>query len=536
MEVAKPLARLALEDRTLPNLWLRALEAVPEKPFLRWPEGSLTYTQTDEKIQRLCGGLAALGVRKGSKVAIMLGNSPEFVVTWFATSMLGAIYVPINTDYKGDILKYQLNRADVTHIVLDDVFVARLAGIENELEVLETAIVVRRTGQDESAPFKKLKTLSFTEVAGANPIRPNADIHYTDPMAISFTSGTTGPSKGVLATHCHVVTFALDWIKACSFTSNDKLFSPLPMFHAIATWLGILPTIIMQTTTSFTPRFSASGFWDDVRRFDATAVHGIFAMIPILLKQPARDDDKDVPARVFYIGQHNAEFQERFNCRIVEVYGSTETGIVTYTPFDEPAKPGSCGRPNSDSYEVIVADEYDNETPPGMPGEILVRPKQPFSMFKAYYGMAQESVEATRNQWFHTGDTAKRDNEGFLYFVDRAKDAMRRRGENISSFELETVLNADPRVLECAAVAVPSELSEDDVKMVIVPQPDVQLTAQDLWDLCEERMPKFWVPRYFEFRDALPKTPNGKVQKYLLRKGEGQGKVFDRDEQTRQPT
>jgi crotonobetaine/carnitine-CoA ligase len=519
------LTDIALEDRTLDRLWRRAVSAVPDKPFTRWADGARSYAEFDAEADAVAAGLAALGVVPGAKVALMLRNSLEFLQAWFACVKLGAVYVPINTDYKGDILRHQLDRAEVTHIIVEGGFVERLAAVE--LRHLKHVVTVDRWGAGDAAAG--LSMTPFAHLAQTPTRTFDTTSDYRDPLAISFTSGTTGPSKGVLASHCHVISFALDWIEACGFRPDDRLYSPLPMFHAIATWLGVIPCVIQQTTHAFAERFSASRFWDDVRAFDATAVHGIFAMVPMLLKQPERPDDKDVPARIFYIGQRNAAFEQRFNCRIVEVYGATETGIVTYTPLDEAGRPGSCGKPNARTYEVAVVDDADNVVPPGVPGEIVVRPSQPFSMFQGYYGMAEETVGAWRNLWFHTGDNAVVDEDGYLRFADRKKDAIRRRGENISSYELESVLNADPRVAECAAVAHPSELGEDEVRMVIVPA-DAALTAQDVWALCEDRMPRFWVPRFIEFRDSLPKTPNGKVQKYHLRDLAQCGPIHDRQQ------
>jgi carnitine-CoA ligase len=517
---------LPLSERTLTGAFYRAVDADPDAVLLRWDGGTLSYVAFDAMTNAVAHGLAALGLEQGGKLALMMGNGVEFLSTMFACAKLGAIYVPINTDYIGAILEHQLGRADVTHIVVDSALLPRIMAALPALPKLRHVVVVRPSDRTEAAGGVTI--VPYHALLSKPAARPDVLVHYTDPLAISFTSGTTGPSKGVLATHCHVVTFALDWINACGVSRSDQLYTCLPMFHAIATWLGMIPAVLAGTSLAFAPKFSASGFWDDVRRFDATVVHGIFAMVPILLKQPPRSDDADVPARLFYIGQRNETFEQRFNCRIVEVYGATETGIVTYTPLNENGPAGSCGRPNSSTYEVALVDENDDPVPIGTPGEIVVRPRQPFSMIQEYYGIPADTLAAFRNLWFHTGDNARADTDGYLYFVDRKKDAIRRRGENISSFELEAVVNADPRVLECAAVAHPSELGEDEVRMVIVPQVATKLDCHDVWTLCDERMPRFWVPRYVEFRDSLPKTPNGKVQKYQLRSSQGAGELHDR--------
>lgn len=530
---------LALDQRTVAGQWRRAVAAVPGRVFVRSVTGHMTYAEFDRSTDRLASGLAELGLAKGDKLALFLPNSEAFIEAFLAAAKLGVIYVPINTEYCGEILQYQLNRSDVTHILVDGSLVAELAAVQHELVQL-TTIIVREALPDRSQatglvhPFaERFDVRSFDQLKLGVPEPEGNTIDYTDALAISFTSGTTGPSKGVLATNCHVVSFALDWIRACGVTRQDRLFTCLPMFHAIAAWLGIVPAIILHTEISFVERFSARRFWDDVRRFDATVVHGIFSIVPILLKQPRSPLDAEVPARLFYIGQRNEEFEQRFNCRIVEVYGATETGIVTYSPIDKESPSGSCGMANARTYHVALLDDQDNEVGPGEVGEIAVRPRQPFSMFQEYYNMPRETIAAFRNQWFHTGDNARLDADGYFYFADRKKDVIRRRGENISSFELERVLNADDRILECAAIAVPSELAEDEVKIVVVPQVGVRLDhgqlARELWKTCDERMPRAWRPRFLEFRQHLPKTPNGKVRKVLLREGFERGTEFDRE-------
>ena len=519
----------SLEERTINSMLDRSVEKFGDNKFASSGDWSITYSELNNKVNSCANFLSSLGVAKGTKVALMLRNSPAFIFSWLAVSKLGGIYVPINTDYKGDILQYQLNKADVTHIILDSDYIVRLDQVSGQLSNITHVIEHERKDHPygTSSLNENFLRIHFDELLNAKENHIKSSLHYTDPHAISFTSGTTGPSKGVLATNCHVITFALDWIKACDYNYADRLFTPLPLFHAIASWLGVLPNIIMGNEISFVEKFSASNFWSDVKHYNATHVHGIFSMIPILLKQPEDPGDKDVPAKYFYIGQRNAEFEKRFNCRIIEVYGATETGIVTYTPLEINPATGSCGKANQDSYEVSVFNEKDEEASIGEVGEIVVRPKQPFSMMSQYYQMPNESLKAFKNLWFHTGDNGRVDKDGFFYFVDRKNDSIRRRGENISSFEVERVINSSPKVLECAAVAVPSELGEDEIKVVIIPQQGNNITPDEIWNICREQMPKFWIPKFIEFRDEMPKTPNQKIQKYLLRKDDSGAEIFD---------
>ena len=518
-----------IEERVIGRTLRRAADTYPDRELLAFGDQRQSFGDFNLSVNRMAGLLRELGVGRDTKVAIMLRNSPQFLWSWFACAKLGAVYVPINNDYKGDILHYQLAKAQVTHMLIEGDWFERIAAIAENLPLL--AHVVLRGAPGASPP----PGITLTDESMLNEFpaaEPDVDVRYTDPHAISFTSGTTGPSKGVLATNCHVMTFALDWLKCVGMTREDRLHSCLPQFHAIATWLGFLPAVMSGAQVTIHQRFSASGFWDEVREARASIVHGVFSMVPILLKQPPRANDADQPARRFYIGQQNDDFEQRFNCRIVEVFGSTETGIVTYTPLGETRRKGSCGRINAETFDVRLVDDFDNEVGIDEVGEIVVRPRQPFSMLSEYYNMPQESLAAFRNLWFHTGDAARADAEGFLYFVDRKKDAIRRRGENISSFEVESVINKLPGVLECAAVAVKSELAEDDVKICIVRQPDAIVHAQEIWSFCEQNMPRFWVPRYIEFFEELPKTPNQKVQKYLLRDKCAGGDLHDRGERS----
>jgi len=498
-----------------------------DRCLLQFEDLRRSFIEMHLAANRAANGLAALGVTRSSRVAIMAGNSLAFVEAWFGTARAGAVYVPINTDYKGDILAYQLAKADVSHIVLEPDYLERMAAVADRLPRLGHIILTRDPG-GSPRQLGRLEITTLDAVLDAPDSDPDIAVAPSDPLAISFTSGTTGPSKGVLASHAHVITFARDWITAVDYAPGQSIYSCMPLFHAVASWLGVVPAIINGGRIAFAPRFSASRFWDDVRRYEADVAHGIFSMVPILMKQPPRSDDGDQPARRFYFAKVDPAFEARFNCRIVEVYGATETGVVTMTPPGGERRIDSCGKPNDATFDVMLADENDAPVPIGEVGEILVRPKQPFAMLTAYYNNPEATVDAFRNLWFHTGDNARADADGYLYFVDRKKDAIRRRGENISSSEVEAVLNRHPAVLECAVIAAPSELGEDEVKAVVVLRDGALATAEDLWAFSEEHMPRFWVPRFIELRVEMPKTPSQKIQKYLLRSGEGAGTLFDR--------
>ena len=516
------------EPFTLGALLRAAAERHGDRPFLQFQDRIQTFAEADRRANRTANGLAALGAGKDSRIAIMAMNGPGFVDAWLGAARTSAVYVPINTDYKGDILRYQLGKADVSHIVIDPDFVERLAAVAADLPRLRHVILTTSMADAPRTLGAGVTISTLADVMSASDRDPGIEIAPSDPLAISYTSGTTGPSKGVLASHAHIITFARDWIVSTDYAEGQSIYTCMPLFHAVASWLGVVPAIINGGRIAIVPRFSASGFWDDVRRYEADVAHGIFSMVPILLKQPPRPDDADQPARRFYFAKVSEAFERRFNCKIVEVYGAPETGIVTVTPPGGERRKDSCGKPNSATFDVMIANENDEPVAVGEVGEILVRPKRPFAMLSAYYNSPEATLDAFRNFWFHTGDNARADDDGYYYFVDRKKDSIRRRGENISSSEVEATLNRHPAILECAVIAAPSELGEDEVKAVVVLREGESATADALWAFCDEHMPRFWVPRFIEFRREMPKTPSQKIQKYLLRAGEDQGEVFER--------
>jgi len=515
--VTTPLPR---SQRVLTEVLDAAVRAHPQRVFLQFGERAVSYAEFDDLAARAAAGLRAAGMQAGARLAILTRNCLEFVVAWFGAAKAGLIYVPLNTEYKGAVLAWQLKLSGASHIVTEAAYVERLAAIAAETPGLRQIFLLGGgAAQVQSQPFV---ISHFDDLLAFPPLVDAPKQAHSDALALSFTSGTSGPSKGVLGTHCHVITFAQDWMRSVGFQPGSAIYTPLPLFHAIAAWLGVVPALLAGGRITIAERFSASGYWDDVRRSQADVVHGVFSMVPMLMKQPPRADDADQPAQRLYLAKYDEAFEARFNCRPIEVFGSTETGIVTMTPPGEKAPAGSCGKLNRETFEMIIADGDDEPVACGVVGEILVRARQPFGMFNEYYGAPTETVAAWRNQWFHTGDNARADADGWIYFTDRKKDAIRRRGENISSWEVESVLLRHEAVLECAIVAVSSEVGEDDVKAVIVPRPGMSPEPVDIWKFCDEQMPRFWVPRFIEFRAELPKTPNHKVQKHLLRAAHGE--------------
>ena len=491
-------------------LELRAREDA-DRVFLRFGDDAWTFAAARDAVARLAGGLAGQGVRPGDRVAVMLPNSPAFVLSSLALGWLGAVEVPLNTALKGEVLRHQIADSETSLAIVGADLLDRFERAVPDGPAIARVVVGDAAPQDGRVPYDAL--------AAAEPVA-RAAVDVSTLAAIMYTSGTTGAAKGVEVTHGHAGRFAADWVGAVRFTRDDVLLTPLPLFHSIARTLGVLPTLMLGAQICVVPRFSASRFWDEVARYDPTVVHGIFGIVPILLNLPPHPGERDHRVRSFYIGPSglSAAFEERFGIEVIEVYGATETGVVTVFEPGGEIRPGSCGRANSATYDVDLVDDHDRSVADGEIGEFVVRPREPWTMLTGYYGRPRETAEAFRNLWFHTGDYGRRDADGFYYFVDRKKDAIRRRGENITSGEVEQAVNAHPAVAENAVIAVPSELGEDEVMTCIVLHPGQEVDFAQLTAFLDDRLPYFMVPRYFEVLSELPKTANEKVQKVELRR------------------
>jgi crotonobetaine/carnitine-CoA ligase len=507
-----------LEDLVLGEVLAERARTHGRSPFLELRDGELTYEEVDTTANRVAAGLASQGVDRGDHVAVMLPNSADFVHVIFALARLGAVAVPVNTAYKGDLLRHVLDTSDATALVVDGGYLDHVAAVARRLPDLRFMAV----RAEERLPLDTLgiPLVPFSSLLqhGADP--PRADVSFSDLQAIMYTSGTTGRSKGAMVPHSLALVCALDSLRFVSGGSRT-IYCPLPLFHAAGLWDGMMSALLSGASIAIVERFSASRFWDDARRFDAETAMGVFSMIPILLNQPPAPDDIDNPLHTFYMGKSSldAAFFDRFGAHTVETYTSTEAGIGTASPYGE-WRVGSMGRSHDERFEVAVLDEHDRRVGPGQPGELALRPRQPHVITAGYYGRDDVTAACFRNLWFHTGDRAYVDDDGYFYFLDRMTDAIRRRGENISAFDLECEVNLHPAILECAAIGVPSELEEEDVKVVVVRRPGVDLAEEELAAYCMERLPSFMVPRYIEFTPVLPRTPTGKVAKHHLR-GEG---------------
>lgn len=513
---------LPLTEKTFGRALFEQASRQGQRPFLLFEDRRYTYLDALGESRRLAGALAELGVGRGTHVALLMANHPDMVWSLFAVGMLGAVAVPVNAAAKGDLLAYFLRHSRSTLLIVDDDLIP---GVLDQAPDVRT-LVVRRTGaaRIDLPKADGRVALHLDQVLDASRSSLDQDAaRFSDPQLILYTSGTTGPSKGAICTHSQEQIGGLTMAQQLAYTPEDVLYTCLPLFHANALRVSLTAALWSGACVALARRFSASSFWADIRRFGATEFNALGAMANILIQAPPSDQDANHRVRICNIvpafpDDKRRAFETRFNARVTSLYGSTEMNCPIYATVDTPAgKWPTCGRV-IEPFEMRVVDDEDIELPAGQIGEWLIRAKEPWNVFQGYLDMPVETMAAWRNGWFHTGDRGYVDQDGFWYFVDRKKETVRRRGENISSYEVELSICAHPAVLEAAVVPVDSELGEDDVMVFVVLREGASLTEVELVEFCEERMAAFMVPRFVRFIDRLPKTPSEKVEKYLLKR------------------
>ncbi|MGW1420035.1 AMP-binding protein [Bradyrhizobium manausense] len=517
-------------ERTLGQILRRKAADNPDKTFVVFKDSRWTYAEFDRWVDRISRGLVKLGATRGSKVAVMLPNCAEFVGVWFACARIGAIEVPVNTNLRGPLLKHVVGHSDSEILVASVEHLGEIGKVVGDLPALASIVLC---GEEKvnlpGAP--SLRQMLFTEIEDEDSSPFQHDVEPWEPLAIVFTSGTTGPSKGAVLSHEYFWWFGERSCELRKMTDSEVLYTCLPLFHANAQVLTTMPALLRGQTAVLDAQFTASGFWDRIRSFGATQFNYIGGMIPILMKQPERPEDAENPIRIALgaaaPGNQWEAFETRFGLRLVECYGQTENCVATVNPL-EVTRIGSIGKAEW-GYEMRVIDDHGHEVPDGTIGEFVVRPQWPGIMMLGYYKMPEATLEALRNLWFHTGDYGSRDKDGYFYFMDRKKDAIRRRGENISAYEVEVVVNSHAAVIESAVFAVPSDVGEDDVMVTVVLKDGMTPTAAELLQYCEENLAYFALPRYVEFAEELPKTPTYKVEKYKLRQRGVTPATWDRE-------
>jgi carnitine-CoA ligase len=499
-------SEVPFQARTLPALLERQAELHEQRPLVRVGEAELSYRQVRDLAAQSGGRLLGAGIQPGDRVAMMSENRLELLELMLGCVWIGAIAVPINTASRGPQLEHILSNSG-----------PRLLAVESAL----LDVFDRRP--------EEVWVLDALPPAG--PPAPAAALAPGDIAAILYTSGTTGPSKGVRCPHGQLYWWGILVSESLGIAENDVLYTCLPLFHTNAL-TAFVQALVSGATYTLGERFSASRFWARAAEAGADVTYLLGAMVSILMARPSQPFEHEhnvrvalapaTPARLF------DHFRERFGVQLVEGYGSTETNCAIAAPHPSEGRGGYMGtvRPG---FHARVVDEQDHPVPDGTPGELVLRHDEPFAFADGYHAMPDQTVRAWRNLWFHTGDRVVRDADGWYRFLDRAKDAIRRRGENISSWEVEQVLVEHPAVQAVAVFPVPSALGEDDVMAAVVREPSAQVTPDELVVYCEPRLAYFAIPRYIEFVAELPLTENGKVRKQVLRERGVRPGTWDRE-------
>ncbi len=515
------------EDWTLATVLRTHATDTPDASCLLAPTENVefTYAQALLEAERIAGSWDAAGAVRGDRVVIMALNSSRLVLSWWATAVGGTVQVPVNTNYEGEFLRHQLDVVNARWAVIDDAFAQRFVALGDKARGIEKFWVIDNGQLDAALATLRdngFAAAAWDELRSGEPLEapaPRAD----ELGAIFFTSGTTGPSKGVAMPHSQLYFFAQSVVSLTRLTADDRYLTTTPLFHGNAQFMAVFPALVAGASAVIRPKFSASRWIDHVRDSGVTVTNFVGVMMDFAWKQAPRPDDLDNKLRCIYAAPIASTIVEEFKARygieaFVNAFGLTETSAPILSPYGVDIPPGAAGLQASDWFDIRLVDpETDREVAVGEVGELVVRPIAPWTCSMGYYGMPEKTVEAWRNLWFHTGDALRKDQDGWFYFVDRYKDALRRRGENISSYEVEQVVLAHPAVVECAVIGVPAdvEAGEDEVLAAIVVREDVD--PADLLAFCDGRIPAFARPRFVRVVGELPKTPSEKVRKSVLR-------------------
>lgn len=506
--------KLPFEAQTLTGV-LQTQASLGDKVLIAANGSRISYAEAPIVAARTASFLIESGLRPGDRVVALLSNRVELIELWFGLSWAGGVMVPLNTALRGAQLEHAIRTAAPAFIVLESALLPLLKSLPGAVSCARVIFVVDSAEVESNTNASGVTVRSMGKGQAADephPIRPS------DPTAILFTSGTTGPSKGVICPHAQFYWWGVLTGESLEIGRDDVVFTTLPMFHTNAL-NALWQAMLAGCTYSFVPRFSASQFWAQAREQEATVTYLLGAIAQILLKQPPSEFDRQHRIRLALSPATPVEmvdeFKARFGVKLVEGYGSTETNYIFSNTIGK-CPPGTMGRAQP-GFDVRIVDENDCDVPDGIAGELLVRHRHPYSMACGYFGNAEATVDAWRDLWFRTGDRVSRDADGVYHFLDRIKDAIRRRGENISSWEVENALSLHPDVVNAAVVGVPSEMTEQEVMAFVVLKRGVSPNPAMLVRFLEDHLAYFAIPRFWNFVSELPMTENGKVMKHVLR-------------------
>ncbi|BEQ13756.1 class I adenylate-forming enzyme family protein [Desulfoferula mesophila] len=505
----------------LAQLWQKQAAQYGDKTFLYFGDDEYSYNQMLGTFYRVADSLAGLGVAKGDRVALMHRNAPEFLYTWFALSFLGAITVPINPVFTETEIAYILGHSGAKALVIEQEFLETLGKVSRE-QTPELGQVIVSGGQapEGTIPFARL-------MLGAER-DPGVAIDDQDPCVCIYTSGTTDMPKGVLNSHYGWVTTGQAYVYTVGIGENDRVMTPNPLFHANAQVYSTMGSLNAGAGLILLERFSGSQILEQARRYQATKMVLVQAVTPWVWGRPVSADDCEHNLDTMVAGNVPVDiyekFEERFCLKIQTIYSLTEAtmAVMGPRPGTMPRKPGSIGVPMEHpdpavTNRVWIADEAGRELPAGKQGEIIIN--NPAVML-GYYNDPAKTAATKIDGWVHTGDIGFRDEEGYIFFVGRKKEVIRRRGELISPTQIEAVLNAHPAVAESAVIGVPSELGtgEEEVKAFVRLEEGGQATAEELQEFCRAKLAEFKVPRFIEFRSEFAKSAIGRIKKEELKK------------------
>lgn len=534
--VTTSVMNLSMEDWTLDRIFKERLQLTPDRVFLTF-EGQETesFSETYAKAAALARGFAELGLGKGDRIVILAPNNLNAVHAWIAANLLGAIDVPLNPALRGATLEHAVNLVRPKLIAAEDSLIDTIAASRLSIP-LTTVLHFPAPGQPPcpAVELDGLTALPFSSLAMPVDDWSAPGAGCNELASIMLTSGTSGPSKGVMISHAQAAMAARQVVEGYRIVADDIHFCPLPLFHMSPRYFAVYAGLLAGAQTWIDRSFRPEHWIDRVRTSKATLTIGHGPLLEMIFAQPERSDDID--NRLVRVGaapfpSHIGEaFEKRFGVKGIESWGLTEVNMPCWHPYEEPRRPGSCGKVRDDLYEFRVVDpDTDMELPRGEVGEFIVRPKVPWTISPGYFDDPQATTEAWRNLWFHTGDGGYIDQDGWVYFVDRLKDRIRRRAENISSHDIETAAMAYPAVLECAAIGIPSEFaSDDDIKLCVVAKDGFSLDPPDLIHHMAGALPHYMVPRYVEMFDTLPRTPTKKLRRAELRRLGNSQATWDR--------
>ena len=498
--------------RDINSAFSRAVQSFPNRSFLRFAGQDLSFESMNTMVSGTAGGLRDLGVNEGDRVLVMMQNSVEMVCSWLAVNRLGAVWVPVNTELKSITLEHVIKAAQPKLAIVDCIFWPKI----KDLGVLDAASVILNNGESQDS----LRSFS-TLLESCNIVESNKHVLPSTTSAFLYTSGTTGKSKPCILSHEYFILQAQTLIDGCGLESTDVLYCPFPLFHADATALTVVPAILLGCVAALSVRFSASRFWGEIRDTKATVYDFMGATLALTYKQPPTDRDREHNVRLAWgvpIPQFVKDYESRFGHPLITLYGSVEASLPIFQDRNRELPVGSCGRLRQ-GHQLRIANDENEEVPPNTPGHLLLRNNNPNAFFDGYFDDATSTAAATNGLWLHTGDIAKVDEDGNVFFIGRMKDVIRRRGENVNAAEVEEEFLQHPDVITVAAYGVPSQLgsgTEEDLKVAVQMRPTSLVSERELWDWAVERMARFQVPSIIEFVEKIKKTPTGKIKKGCL--------------------